>query len=154
MKQIRGELEEIWRKEETAMWQRSRDRKIKEGDRNTTYFHVVANQRRRKNQLSILEGPNGPVYSTKDMLDVATDFYKNLFGYEPRPNIHLDDQFWSEEELMTEAENASLEKPFSEEEIKEAIMSSYASGAPGPDGLSFLFYQHFRRLSKMILWTS
>ena len=148
MKQIRGELEEIWRKEETAMWQRSRDRKIKEGDRNTSYVHAVANQRRRKNQLSILEGPDGPVYSTKDMLDVATDFYKNLFGYEPRPNIHRDDQFWSEEELVTEAENALLERPFSEEEIKEAIMSSYANGAPGPDGLSL-----WLEILKMGPWT-
>ena len=67
MKQIKEELEEIWRKEETAMWQRSRDRKIKEGDKNTAYFHAVANQRRRKNQLTVPEGPNGPVYSTKDI---------------------------------------------------------------------------------------
>lgn len=36
-----------------------------------------------------------------------------------------------------------LTKPFSEEEIKEAIFSCYPEGAPGPDGLSFLFYQKF-----------
>ena len=137
MKQIKEELEEIWRKEETANGQRSRDRKIKEGDRNTTYFHAIANQRRRKNQLSILEGPDGPVYSTKDMLEVATNFYKNLFGYETKPNIHIDDQFWSEEELVTEAENVLLERPFSEKEIKKTVMGSYANGAPGPDGFSF-----------------
>ena len=87
--------------------------------------------------MSILEGPDGPVYSTKDMLEVATNFYKNLFGYEPKPNIHCDDHFWSEEELVTETENALLERPFSEEEIKEAVMGSYANGAPGPDGFSF-----------------
>lgn len=36
-----------------------------------------------------------------------------------------------------------LTKPFSEEEIKEAIFSCYLEGAPGLDGLSFLFYQKF-----------
>ena len=148
MGDIKKELDEIWKKEESALWQRSRDRKIKEGVRNTAYFHVVANQRRRKNHLSILEGPDGPVYSTKDMMEVATNFYKNLFGFEPKPNIHLDDQFWSDEEMVTEAENTSLERPFSEEEIKEAIMGSYANGAPGPDGLSFLFYQQFWEVIK------
>jgi hypothetical protein len=30
-----------------------------------------------------------------------------------------------------------------EGEIKKAIDSSYAEGAPGPDGFSFLFYQKF-----------
>ena len=37
---------------------------------------------------------------------------------------------------------------FSEDEIKEAIFSCYAEGAPEPDGLSFLFYQKFWDLIK------
>jgi hypothetical protein len=36
-----------------------------------------------------------------------------------------------------------LDAPFSEEEIKTAVFSSYSDGAPGPDGLSFMFYQKF-----------
>ena len=36
-----------------------------------------------------------------------------------------------------------LEAPFTEEEVREAVFSSYAEGAPGPDGFSFLFYQEF-----------
>lgn len=79
------------------MWQRSIDREILEGDKNTAYFHAVANQRRTKNHLSVLNGLDGLVHSTKDMLDVATNFYKNLFGYEPKPNIHLGDHFLSDE---------------------------------------------------------
>jgi hypothetical protein len=37
---------------------------------------------------------------------------------------------------------------FSEEEINEAIFSSYPEGTPGPDGLSFLFYQKFWEVVK------
>uniref|UniRef100_A0A453BVE3 Reverse transcriptase domain-containing protein n=1 Tax=Aegilops tauschii subsp. strangulata TaxID=200361 RepID=A0A453BVE3_AEGTS len=82
------------------------------------------------------------------MLEVATDFYKNLFAYEPKPDLHLGNGFWSEAEMTSEEVRRDLERPFSEDEIKEAIMSSYASGAPGPDGLSFLFYQNFWDLIK------
>lgn len=36
--------------------------------------------------------------TTSDMLDVATDYCKKLFGFEPKPNIHLGDHFWSKNE--------------------------------------------------------
>ena len=48
--------------------------------------------------------------------------------------------FWAEEEKVTLEENLMLQCPFSEEEIKEAVFGSYADGAPGPDGFSFMYY--------------
>jgi hypothetical protein len=45
--------------------------------------------------------------------------------------------------LVNNEENSNLEKPFSEDEVKAAIFCSYANGAPGPDGMSFLFYPTF-----------
>jgi hypothetical protein len=41
-----------------------------------------------------------------------------------------------------------LQASFSEKEVKEVIFSSYAEGAPDPDGLSFIFYQNFWDLIK------
>jgi hypothetical protein len=41
-----------------------------------------------------------------------------------------------------------LDAPFSEEEIKEVVFSSYADGALGPDGFPFLFYHKFWDLLK------
>lgn len=45
--EINKDLKAIWRMEEIKAQQRSRDRQVK-GDRNTTYFMAVANQRNRK----------------------------------------------------------------------------------------------------------
>ena len=52
---------------------------------------------------------------------------------------------------MTALENELLEAPFTENEVREAVFSSYAEGAPSPDGFSFLFYQVFWDLIKVDL---
>jgi hypothetical protein len=77
------------------------------------------------------------------MINHAMDFYKKLFGEEPKENLGLDDGFWSEEEKVTHEEKVALEAEFTEEEIKRDIDGSYAEGAPGPNGVSFIFYQRF-----------
>lgn len=52
---------------------------VQEGDRNTAYFQVVANKRRKK-IISELEGPQGLVFETEDIHEVAVNYYKDLFG--------------------------------------------------------------------------
>lgn len=151
MKAIRSELQKIWNMEETKARQRARKKDILEGDKNTAYFHALANQRRRKKTITSLEGPNGVVHDTPAMLQIAINFYKNLFGKEDRMDINLDPDFWDPTNIVTDEENELLAQPFSEEEIKEAVFSSYADGAPGPDGFPFLFYQKFWELIKFDL---
>jgi hypothetical protein len=51
--------------------------------------------------------------------------------------------FFLPEEKVTLEENDMLGSRFSLEEVKEVVFGSYADGAPGPDGLSFFFYQKY-----------
>lgn len=141
MKALSIEINRYWALEEIKLRQRSRDRNILEGDRDTAYFQVVAIQRSRKKEIECLMGPTGLVYENVGMLNVAADLYKNLFSKEDRLEVDLDDNFWDETEKVTTEENELLQAPFSETEIKDALFNCYAEGAPGPDGLSFLFYQ-------------
>jgi hypothetical protein len=85
------------------------------------------------------------------MLKVATDFYRDLFKKENRPDIRLQDNFFSEDEKITLEENIMLGSAFTEEEVKTAVFGSYADGAPGPDGIPFMFYQKFWDVIKLDL---
>jgi hypothetical protein len=109
-----------------------------EGGRNTAYFHAVANQRRRKTLISSLEGPNGSTSELPEMLDIATNFY-NLFRAEARSGFCPN--FFSAEEKLDNAQNSGLEAPFTKQELKKVVFDSYSDGPPGPDGISFMFYQ-------------
>jgi hypothetical protein len=115
-----------------------REREIKEGDKNTVYFFAKANQRRRKKLISCLK--DGVITKDKELMQHVVQFYKKLFCKKPRENMSLDEDFWAEEEKVTSEENDLLEREFSEEEVKMAIDESYAEGASGLNGLSFLFY--------------
>jgi hypothetical protein len=135
MKEINEELNRIWEMEETKARQRARKRDIREGDRNTKYFHVVANQRRRKMTVFSMDGPEGTVESTEEIIKVASTYYKDLFKFEAKPDINIDEHFFNQEEKVSNEENETA--PFSEEEIRKAVFESYPEGAPGLDGLSF-----------------
>jgi pantothenate kinase len=78
MKSLARELNHIWALDEIKARQRSRDRNILEGDRNTAYFHAVANHRNRK-KIECLRGPEGLVFDTQWILKIAADYYKTLF---------------------------------------------------------------------------
>lgn len=138
MNSVRTELDNLWALEETKARQRS-ERSIKDGDRNTRYFQMVANQRR-KTTIHAMEGPDGVSHDTQGILNIATNYYRELFGAETRLDINISESFFSEGDKVTVGENILLEAPFSEEEVKKAIFESY--------GFSFMFYQNFWGLIK------
>jgi hypothetical protein len=57
----------------------------------------------------------------KGMLKISTDYYKNLFRKEERPDITLGSDFFPPEEKVIAQELVDLEKVFSEQEIKEDV---------------------------------
>ena len=61
--------------EEMKAKPRSRERRVKEGDRNTAYFQAVANQRNRKKRISCLETNEGLIEDNELILNHAVVFF-------------------------------------------------------------------------------
>jgi hypothetical protein len=74
------ELERLLLCEEISWHQKSRAIWLKEGDKNTKFFHRVANSNRRNNSIDSLN-VNGPLtYNHKEIKEHIVQFYSRLFS--------------------------------------------------------------------------
>jgi hypothetical protein len=82
------------------------------------------------------------VEGTNDLLKHATAYYKDLFGPAPGNMFKLSSNLWSMDETLSVEDNRDLTRPFSEEEMKNAMFAMKTNRAPGPDNIPTEFYQH------------
>lgn len=72
---------------------------------------------------------------------MAIDYFSNLFTSSDPPSY--DPVFQSMPPRVTDSMNRIFTSPITKEEVREAIFSINAESAPGPDGMTGLFFQKF-----------
>jgi hypothetical protein len=108
---------------------------IQEGDANTRFFHLRANGRRRKNCIQCLWKDNGWAFTHEDKHKLIQGHFEQVMG-QPPPRT----KYFSWPDLALPKVNlASLDVPFSEEEIWQAVKLLPREKALGPDD----FTEHF-----------
>ena len=139
---LKKDLVKAYRDEEIYWWQKSNEKWMYAGDRNTKFFQNSVKAVRAKNNIEKLLNDRGEeVFSEAAKGDVAIDFFSKLFkSSNPKP---FDSWFQGMAPRVTDQMNWFLNKPVTAEEVKEAVFSINPSKAPGPDGMSALFFQKF-----------
>lgn len=137
-----AEYNEILNNDELFWLQQSNERWLLKGDRNTTFFHRVANGRKRKNTIHSFVNGDVVIEGTENLLRHATDFYKELFGPANGNMFHLDPNTWSIREKISVEDNDLITSRFTEEEVRKALFSMESNKAPGPDNIPAEFYKH------------
>jgi hypothetical protein len=77
----------------------------------------------------------------ENLLNHATEYYSELFGTGDDHNIHIDQNVWEALEVVSIDDNEELCRPFSESEIKDALLQMKGNKATGPDKIHVEFYQ-------------
>jgi len=149
--EVHRQILEILTEEELYWCKRAHSTWLLEGDNNTEFFHRVANGRKRKHTImSLMDGDN-VIEGDSDLIAHATDYYKTLFGPAARKSFPLNEGLWEDGEKVSEKDNVELVKPFSEIEIKEALLQMEKNKAAGPDKIPADFYQHCWDIIKDVL---
>ena len=123
--------------EEISWRQKSRETWLKEGDRNTGFFHRMANSHRRRNCINSICINGRRLDKEVDIKEGLVDAFQILLsapdGWSPSlPDLDLN--------RIGNVEAVRLEEIFSENEIWNAITGLKSDKAPGPDSFPIAFW--------------
>jgi exonuclease III len=139
---LHGELNEWLRRNETLWRQKSREMWLKEGDKNSKFFHLSTVIRRKRNSIDAIKDDAGVwITSKRGIREHVVDKFTQLFT-EETVNFPLDLENLISP-TISPADNLGLCRIPSAQEIKETIFDMLNQKSPGPDGLPALFYKKY-----------
>ena len=118
------------------MKQLSKDKLIKEGDRNFKYFHTMATVKSRRKQMLEIRNGRRIFQIPRSIKSEVRNFYKCLYKQKNVPLIHFQDSLVSK---ISEEDSELLESIPSDEVIKNVVWDCDSSKVPGPDGYNLNF---------------
>jgi hypothetical protein len=114
------------------------------GDANTKFFHMTANNRRRKNLIRSLMSNGTLLTSQEDKMNEVQHHFSQVLGTTGRRSsvVRWDHLGYTPFEL------SELDNLIDDSEIKNVVMGLQSEKAPGPDGFIGLFYKSCFELIK------
>jgi hypothetical protein len=120
-----------WRQKSRALW-------LREGDKNTKFFHRVANSHRKFNQVDFLTINGAISRNSVEIKEHIVQYYNNLYfencSWWPRVeglsflSIDAEESIW-------------LERAFEEKEVWDVIRDLNGDKASSPNGFTMTFFQ-------------
>ena len=125
---------------ESMLRQKSRVKWIREGDRNSAYFHRMINHRRRINAIQGLLIAGEWVQEPTRVKNAVLNHFKHRFSEQNPQRPTLDGVHFPS---LGQEDKDCLTARFGEEEIKAAVWACGGDKSLGPDGFNFNFIKQF-----------
>uniref|UniRef100_A0A803PL05 Reverse transcriptase domain-containing protein n=1 Tax=Cannabis sativa TaxID=3483 RepID=A0A803PL05_CANSA len=138
-KEAEKQLFEVYTQREVFWRQRSKQLWLREGDHNSKYFHAYATSRKKHNAVSKLRDTHGNwIDWNNGLADVIVNYFNDLFCTSNTFTAHVIAHVPT---TVSEAQNASLLAPVSNEEVRKVLFQMHPDKSPCPDGMTPGFFQ-------------
>lgn len=146
----RSEFLEVEKLHSPSLKQKSQLRWSADGDENSRFFHGMIRGRLKKNSINGLNFNGSWIkYPTAVKKEIMNFFVKQFNETE----VVRPDFISSNFKTILPRQVADLERPFFEDEIKQAVWSCEGSKALGPDGITISFVKkHWESSSSLIFF--
>ena len=138
---VRGSLDIYWR-------QRAKQHLLVDGDRNTKFFHQVANRRRKFNTIHKIKVDGECFVDAALVKNAIVQFYERLYHDDQPVRLFLGGIAFN---AISLEDARDLVEDFTEDEVWKAITELGKEKAPGPDGFNVAFFQHCWSIVKEVL---
>jgi hypothetical protein len=129
---LEGQKNTYWKQRAHVEW-------LKNGDRNTRFFHACATQRRRSNRINRLKREDGTWVEDSDLQSYIAQQYKELF--QTQGGHRLQEVIDRVQCRVTPSMNETLLSEYTEEEVLSALNGIEDLKAPRPDGMPAIFFK-------------
>eukprot|EP00253_Pinus_taeda_P018354 PITA_18354 len=148
---IHNQLEERRKQEEIYWRKKSRVRWLKEGERNTKFFHRTTVQRRMHNKIPFIQNEEGvKVEEHEKIEEILLNHFQQVHQEQAVDRQRAIGKITSNiPKLVTEEHNELLMHPIQTQEVDEAMAQLKEGKAPGPDGFTTTFFHVFWDLIKV-----
>ncbi|GLT46628.1 hypothetical protein SLA2020_203720 [Shorea laevis] len=127
----------IWNeRRDSLLYQKARQKWLKEGDANSKFFHGSIVKRRKQNKLEGVLKDGEWMEGVPQVKAHIRDCFQSKFDDEEWKRPRIDHIRFKQ---LTIEENTQLLAEFTEEEIKAAVWDCDSNKSPGPDGFNFNF---------------
>ena len=140
--EVSKKLQEAYKDEQEYLHQKSRNMWYSSGDLNTKFYHALTKQRRVRNKIVRLHAERGNWITEENKVEkVSVDYFNDLFSTTSPTEF---DSFLEEiAPSISPQMNQILLRIATEEEVRQALFMMHPEKAPGPDGMTALFFSTF-----------
>lgn len=120
---------------------------MRDGDRNTAFFHSKTTTRAQVNKVEALQDSQGTLRRARgEMEQLVVQYFDDIFSSTQLDGALMRDVINTIEPRVSAKANQRLTLPFTAKEVTDALSCMYPLKSPDPDGFPALFYTRFRKV--------